>query len=478
MRTMGFLKQKFTLFKNRFVGDRVFYKSVLGIAVPMMIQNGITNLVNLLDNIMVGRLGTESMSGISIVNQFIFIFNLLVFGAIAAASIFTSQYYGTGDDEGLRYTFRFKFLITLAASAIGTLIFAIFSDSFINMFLHESDSTGDLLLTMAEGRAYLYIMLIGLIPYAIAQVYASNLRETGEVVVPMLSSVIAVATNFVLNLILIFGLLGAPALGVRGAAIATVVSRFVELLILVIYAHTHKSRFKYLDGVYKSLHIPKGLFSAIIIKAIPLMMNEFFFALAITMRNQCYSTRGLDVVAAQNIAATVYNVCSVVYMSLGASVAIIIGSLLGAGKIEEAKEKDRKLIAFSVFAGFVLTSVMAILSLFFPALYKTSEGVRDIASYMMIISGLTMPFAAFSNAAYFTLRSGGKVLITILFDSVYMWAVIMPVSLICAHLTNLNIFIMYLICQGVDTLKCIFGAILLKHGGWEKVLVSDEKLKS
>jgi Na+-driven multidrug efflux pump len=96
---------------------------------------------------------------------------------------------------------------------------------------------------------------------------------------------------------------------------------------------------------------------------------------------------------------------------------------------------------------------------------------------MMIVQGLTMPFLAFSNAAYFTLRSGGKVLITILFDSLYMWAVVMPTSFIVAYLTDLNINLMFIICQGVDMLKCIFGAILLKHGGWEKVLVKDDKLK-
>ena len=472
------LKNKLTSLKSKYIGNAAFYRLVLGISVPMMIQNGITNLVNLLDNIMVGRLGTEAMSGVSIVNQFVFIFNLLIFGSIAAASIFTSQYYGTGDEEGLRYTFRFKLLLTLIAAVIGTVIIAVFHNGLVGIFLHESDSTGDLALTLSEANKYLFVMLIGLVPYAIAQVYASNLRETGEVIVPMIGSIIAVATNFVLNLVLIFGLLGAPALGVTGAAIATVVSRFVELFILIIYAHRHTDRFAYLKGVYRSFTIPKGLLKAITVKAIPLMMNEFLYALAMTLRNQCYSTRGLDVVAGQNISTTMFNLCSVVYMSLGASVAIIIGPLLGAGKMEEAKDKDRKLITFSVFTGFIIAGVMAASSLFFPSIYNVTDNARSIASFMLIVSGLTMPFLAFSNAAYFTLRSGGKVLITILFDSFYMWAVVMPTALICAYLTGMNIFYMFIICQGVDVLKCFFGALLLKHGGWEKVLVNDEKLKA
>ena len=457
--------------KNKYVGDKRFYKSLLAIAVPMMIQNGITNLVNLLDNVMVGTLGTESMSGVSIVNQFIFIFNLLVFGAISAAGIFTSQYYGLGDSEGIKHTFRFKFIINAAVGVIASVAFAVFSEQIINLFLFESESTGDLALTMAEGKKYLFVMLIGLIPYAISQVYASTMRETGEVIIPMVASIVAVATNFILNVLLIFGHLGLPALGVTGAAIATVISRFAELIILVAYAHAHTKRFEYLRGAFRSLFIPVSTAKKIMIKGIPLMLNEFFWAIAITMRNQCYSTRGLDVVAAQNISSTVFNLFSVVYMSLGTAVAIIIGKLLGAGKLDEARDTDNKLIAFSIFSGVLMALMMVVSSFFFPQIYNTSPDVQNLASYMMIVSGLTMPFAAFANAAYFTLRSGGKVFVTILFDSVYMWAVVMPVTLIFAYLTSVNILWLFFIGQWIDTLKMIFGILFLKHGGWMNTLV-------
>lgn len=471
---MKLLKQKFTYLRHKYIGDKHFYKTALVIAVPMMIQNGITNLVSLLDNVMVGKLGTEAMSGVSIVNQFIFIFNLLVFGSIAAAGIYIAQYYGLGDENGLRYSFRFKFLITLAASVLGSAVIFIFHEQLISLFLHESDSTGNLALTLKAGKEYLFIILIGLIPYAISQVYASTLRETGEVLVPMISCIAAVITNFIFNVLLIFGYLGFPELGVKGAAVATVLSRFVELLILVIYSHRSLERFSYLKGAFSSFKIPVTLFKEISLKGIPLMLNEFLWAIAMTTRNQCYSTRGLDVVAAQNISSTVFNLFNVVYMSLGSAIAIIIGNLLGAGKVEKAKEDDKKLIAFSVFCGCTIACVMIISSFFFPKIYNTEENVRSLASYMMIISGLTMPLAAFANAAYFTLRSGGKVFITILFDSVFMWTVTMPVSLVVTYFTGVNIFLLFVICQFVDTLKCIFGAVLLKRGKWANVLVKSE----
>ena len=463
---------------RRFIGDRAFYKKVLAVAVPIMVQSGITNLVNLLDNIMVGRLGTESMSGVSIVNQFIFIFNLMVFGAISAAGIFTAQYHGIDDEQGERYTFRFKFLISVAAAILAMVVFITFDDSLISLFLHGDDSVGNLSLTLSEGKRYLVIMLIGLIPYAISQVYASTMRETEQTVVPMVSSVAAVLVNFVLNYVFIFGKFGAPALGVRGAAIATVISRFAELGVLLVWGYTHKSKCRYLVGAFRSFKIPRKLFARISVKGLPLMANEVFWAIAMVLRNQCYSTRGLDVVAAQNINSTILNLFNVVYMSVGASIAIIVGNLLGAGKFEEAKDADRKLMAFSLTCATGMGIILVACSPLFPQLYNTNDSVRGIAAFMMIVSAATMPFSAFAHSAYFTLRSGGKVMITLLFDSVYMWSVVIPVSCICAYLTGMSIYWLFIVAQAAEALKCIFGVFLLRRGDWVRQLVADQSLKS
>ena len=464
-------------FINKFIGDRRFYRTVLTVSVPIMIQNGITNFVNLLDNIMVGSLGTEQMSGVSIVNQFVFVFNLLIFGAISAAGIFTAQYHGYGDEEGERNTFRFKFVINLAAGLLGVAAFYFFDDQLISLFLHDGSDMGDIVKTLGFGKQYLKIMLVGLIPYAIAQVYASTMRETGQTIVPMTASIIAVFTNFVLNYILIFGKLGIAPLGVRGAAIATVVSRFAELAVLLIWGYTHKKRCPYLVGAFRRFHIPVSLCASITAKGLPLMLNEFLWSVAVTFRNQCYSTRGLDVVAAQNISSTIFNVFSVVYMALGSAIAIVVGNLLGAAKLDEAKDTARKMITFSVFCALGIGAILIVCSGVFPSLYNTTEHVRYIASYMMIVSAFTMPMCAFANAAYFTMRSGGKVLITLLFDSVYMWSVVIPIAYVTAHFTNVNIYILFAICQSTEVLKAAFGFFLIKRGTWVKQLVANDSLK-
>ena len=462
------------MFIKKFIGDRAFYRSVLAVSVPMMIQQGITNFVSLLDNIMVGRLGTESMSGVSIVNQFIFIFNLLIFGAISAAGIFTAQYHGLGDVEGERHTFRFKFVINVVAVALGIAVFAALDEQLISLFLHAGSAEGDLELTLAEGKKYLAVMLVGLIPYAIAQVYASTMRETGQTFMPMIASVSAVGTNFVFNYILIFGHLGIPAMGVIGAAVATVLSRFVELIILVIWGHRHLRKCPYLEGAYRSLRIPAALAGRIAVKGLPLMANELFWAVAMTLRNQCYSTRGLDVVAAQNISSTVVNVFNVVYMASGSAIAIVVGSLLGAGKLEEAKDTDRKMMAFSVFCAAVMGALMVAVSTVFPMVYETSDAVRHLATYMIIVSAITMPFCAFAHSAYFTLRSGGKVAVTLLFDSVYMWVIVIPLSVILSRFTDVNIHLLFAICQSAEILKAAFGYVLLRRGTWVRQLVGND----
>ena len=460
-------------FFKKFIGDRAFYKRVLAISVPMMVQMGVTNFVSLLDNIMVGQLGTEAMSGVSIVNQFVFVFNLLIFGAISAAGIFTAQYHGIGDTEGERYTFRFKFLINVLSTVLALVAFIAFDDELISMFLHDGSERGDLALTLAYGKEYLKVMLVGMLPYAVSQVYTSTMRETGHTVTPMVASVSAVFINLIFNYILIFGHFGAPALGVTGAAVATVISRFAEAAILIVWGHAHTDKCPYLIGAFRSFRIPGGLFLRIVGKGLPLMANEFFWSLAVTMRNQAYSTRGLDVVAGLNICTTILNVFNVVYMAVGSSISIIVGNLLGAGKTEQAKDADRKMLAFSIACATGLGLILIACSRAFPMIYHTTDEVRAIAAQMMIASAVAMPFCAFAHSAYFTLRSGGRVMVTLLFDSVYMWAVVIPFALLLAHGTSLPIFPFYALCQCTDILKAAFGYILLKRGTWARRLVGN-----
>lgn len=455
------------------IGTKAFYKRILALSIPVMIQNGITNLVNLLDNVMVGSLGTEALSAVSIVNQFIFIFNLVIFGATSAAGIFTAQYHGSGDHEGVRSTVRFKGIINILASVVCIAIFLIFDEELINLFLFDGSAEGNLDLTLSLAKDYLKIAVVGFVPFGLANVYLSTLRETGDTVRPVYASAVAVATNCIGNAILIFGLLGAPALGVKGAAIATVLSRFVEFFILAIYSHTHREKCYFAKGLWRTLKIPTSLFGRILIKGLPLMLNEFFWSLAVTMRNQAYATRGLDVVAAQTVAVTVHNLVSVIWMSVGFSIAFIVGNLLGAGRVEEARDTGNKMMALSVVVGVGLGGLMAALSPVFPLLFGVSGEVFRLSEFMLIVFGVCTPIMAFCHASYFTLRTGGKIFITVLLDAGFMWAIAVPVSYCLSRFTSMPIEPLFILSQACEGIKCLLAFILVSKVNWASRLVED-----
>ena len=187
----------------------------------------------------------------------------------------------------------------------------------------------------------------------------------------MIGGIIAVCVNLVFNYILIFGKLGAPELGCVGAAIATVLSRFVELAIVAGWTHKHTARNPFIRGALRSFKIPRSLLKQIVAIGLPLFINELMWSFGITFMTQCYSVRGLEVVAAFNIANTISNVFNVVFLSLGNAVGIIIGQMLGAGRLEEAKREDKQLIAFSVFCCFLTGAMLILLSPLFPRMYNT-----------------------------------------------------------------------------------------------------------
>lgn len=462
--------------RGKYIGDKQFYKMVLAVAVPIMLQNGITNFVSLLDNIMVGQIGTEQMSGVAIVNQLLFVYNMCLFGATAGAGIFGAQFYGGANYKGMRDTFRFKLIVCGILSVLGLLIFYFFGPSLITLYLHEGSTAGSIADALRYGEEYLWIMMIGLVPFAVVQCYSSTLREQGETVMPMLAGLVAVGVNMCLNSVLIFGLLGAPRLGVQGAAIATVIARFTECGIIIWWTHRHKERNQFIAGAYRSLKIPAGLAKQIFIKGMPLLVNEALWAGGTAMLTQCYSVRGLAVVAGFNISNTIVNVFNVVFIALGSSISIIIGQLLGAGKMKEARETDTKMIFFSVASCLLIGVALIGLAPLFPKIYNTTEEVRGLATSFIIVAACYMPLNAFINAAYFTLRSGGKSIVTFLFDSVYLWAVNIPLAFCLSRFTGIHIAAVYLICQFIDIIKCTIGFILVKKGVWLNNIVSEKEI--
>ena len=452
--------------RRKYIGDRNFYKSYIALALPMILQNAVTNLVSFLDNIMVGQLGTEQMSGVAIVNQLIFVYNLAIFGAVSAASIFGAQYFGKGNHKGHMYSFRFKLYAALTVTALTILLFVTKGENLISLYLTDTSGSGATGAALQYGLEYLIIMMAGLIPFAVNQAYATNIKETGQTLIPMIASFVAVGSNAILDYLLIFGIGPFPELGVQGAALATVIARYIEALMIIIWAHRHGEKNQYLKGAYTGFGIPADELKAIIIKGLPLMMNEVLWAAGMTAVIQCYSIRGLEVVAGLNIATTITNLFNIIYLQLGACISIVVGQYLGAGKLEKAKDADNKMIVFSVFCCVIVAVCMLFIGRFFPQIYNTSEEIRALATKFIAVSAIIMPFCSFSHASYFTLRSGGKTMITFLFDSVFTWIIIVPIAFLLAHFTGLGIVSVYFLVQATELIKVVIGYFMVRSNIW------------
>ncbi len=441
---------------------------------PILFQNVVTNLVSLVDNIMVGQVGTEPMSGVAIANQLIFVFLLSIFGGLSGAGIYTSQFYGQGNKKGIANTFRMKVYLGIACVAIFAIVFFVFGKNLINIFLHQGNENLDMNATFDYGMHYLRLMTIQMIPFMIMQVYSTTLRECGETMLPLKASLIAVACNVVGNYILIFGKLGLPALGVTGAAIATIIARFVECGILIIYTHSHKDRFSFISEVFKTFKIPIDLAKEMIKKTMPLLINEFLWSAGMAMLNQCYSMRGLEVVSATNISSTVVNLFACGMLAMGNTISIMVGQRLGQGKLKEAVEEDKILIVLTLIITIILAGVLALCAKPISNIYNTTEMIKNMATRFMWVSAIFMSFDAVTTSCYFTLRSGGKTFITFIFDSFFLWVFFVSTAFILSRFTSLPIFAIYFIVNSFFVVKSIIGLIMVNSKKWVVNLVENK----
>lgn len=458
--------------KECLIGEKNFYSKVAMVVLPMIIQNTLSNVVGLLDNVMVGQVGTTAMSSVAIVNQILFVFYLCIWGSLAGAGIFSTQFFGKGDMDGVRYSIRFKIITAAVICTVAVIFLYCNSGSLVSLYINEGTDALDRAQTLGNGISYLRIMLIGLIPFSLTQVYAGAMRESGKTTLPMIASMVAMVVNFIFNALLIFGLFGFPELGVLGAAVATVISRFVEFGIVVIGAHRPNSKYGFFKGLYKSFYIPVKLIWPILSRSLPLLGNEFLWSLAQATLLQAYSLRDLSVIAAMNISGTITQIFNEVFLSIGNSTGIITGQELGAGRLVNARRTAYRMSALSIASTIVMGALLAIAAPFIPQIYKVEPEIKALATRLIWVLAICMPIHAYANVSYFTLRSGGKTAITFVFDCCYAWLVPVPLAYFLAGHTNIPFVFVFFAINFIEVGKSIIGFILVKSGVWVRNLVS------
>ena len=369
---------------HRYIGDRAFYRRVFGVAVPIIIQNGISNFVSLLDNIMVGQVGTVPMSGVSIVNGLLFVFNLCVFGASSGAGIFTAQFYGSKDDEGIRHTFRFKFLICIVISLVGAAIFLLGGPQLIGLYLTGEGEAATAAGALDHGLKYLAIMLWGFLPFALTNTYSSTLRETGETFIPMLGGIAAVFVNLVLNYILIFGKFGAPELGVEGAAIATVISQVASCAFVLCVLFGKHIEVPITFGGYDLKVI--GRVTSIGMSAFLIILFDNVMLISLNMMLQRYGGDNSDMLLTCNTIVQSFEL--LITMPLGGltmGTQTILGYNLGARRPEKILRAQRYIFVIAVsFCALMTLAAQTIPHLFAGIFTKEPEYIAMTARLIRI----------------------------------------------------------------------------------------------
>ncbi len=452
---------------RKIIGDRHFYKTLFMVSLPIVVQQLITSSVQLVDNIMVGKLGELAIGSVSVVNQLYFVVILITFGAMGGAGVFSAQYFGSKDFDKLKQTFRFKLLIGLFVALVSFVLFSFFGTFFISLFTSNP-------VTISQGFDYLNIVKWSMFPWAITIAISNTFRETG-ITKPLLRiSVVAILTNTVLNYLLIFGSFGFPELGVKGAGIATLISRFVELTLMFVLLLRRGKIFS--TNVLQIFKIDKKILGAIVIMAVPLLLNEAFWSLGQTMFLQAYSTRGDNALAAMNITNVISQLVFVTFGGIGTGVAVLVGNTLGENNLEKAKDNAHKLIAFAVFFAFLTGIILFVLSFFILDLYDISAETRRIAIFAIRINAVFIPVYSFNVAIYFTLRAGGDTKSTLLMDSGYMWVVSVPIAFALSRFTTIPVTMLFLVVQIFDFPKMLFAIWRYRKNHWVKNLANNSGL--
>jgi putative MATE family efflux protein len=450
------------------IADKQFYTRVLMLALPIMLQQGISNTVSLFDSIMVSSLGDNALAGVSIVGQIFFVLGALFIGTSAGAGIYIVQFFGAGNKQKMRESFLARGLLLLLMSIIAIVIIKLFGKDMIALFLPDSPEA------VNEGVKYLNVMIYTIIPFAIINLYASTYRENKHTVEPMIIGIIAIFVNLIFNYLLIEGHFGFPRLGVEGAAIATLLSRIVEALILMIVAH--KRKYPFADKVYRNLHISGEIMIKVLMKTIPLMVNELFWSLGMITLNFAYSNYGLTVVNALSIASTINNLFFIIFGGLATSISIIIGAELGANRMEDIKRTAARLITFGVVVCWGFGLIMGLTAPFTPKLFTNIHpDSQNLATEFMIIAACFLWVYCYNASCFFILRAGGSTISALIFDSFFTWLLPVPTALLFIFVFKDNrprILELYIFIQCLDFVKVTLGSIMIKRGKWIRNLTT------
>ena len=439
-----------------------FIKRLIIIAFPIVLAQLFLNIASLLDTMMVGQLDEQSISGVYIATQIIFVVNLMIFGSVEGASVFFCQFFGKKDIVNLKKTFKFKIYASLLISSLATIGVLIFGRNLSSLFTTD-------LRAIDISVSYLNILATSFIPFALTVCITSSMRESHHTITPMIITLIGVIINFTVNYICIFGKLGIPQLGAVGAAVGTITERFVELIVLITIISIKKYDFN--SDFFKSFKIVKSLFVLMIKKSIPLLLNETMWVLSQTVLVYVFSQTSEISTVVLPISSTIFNLIFVVCLGIGNGISILVGNTVGKNEFEEAQKEAYTSLSFSTITGIVLGSILCLIAPFVTSLYKgVSLEARELAKILIIYHGIYLLICSLNNAVFFILRAGGRTSLVLIFDSCFGWGIQIPFAFLLLYVFKLEFIPLVITAYSIEIIKTIVGFILIFSKKWYKNL--------
>ncbi len=453
---------------NRVLRDKKFIREVIVFALPMVLQQLITSSVNLLDNLMVGQIGGIAIAAVAATNKFVMIANFGMMGIVTAATIFLAQFSGAQKKKKMKQTFRYTLLSSLALILLFFLAGLSFPRQIIGFFADNEQMIDTAML-------YLPIAALTTIPQAVSFSIQSSMRSVGNTKLPLISSVISLFTNGVLNYILIFGKLGLPALGIKGAAIGTLIARFIELIYLLIVLKLNDFAFK--TKIKDLFKIPKQLVKNITIKAIPLFCNDIGWAGGMAVLFKFYSSPGETALMALPIASTTADLFFVLFSGVSVATILMISNPLGANQIDLARENGYKMLALSLYLSVLFALGMVGASFITPHFFNVNQEVFHLATGFIQVQALFFGVYMYNTQIFFVIRAGGDTKSTLLMDAGFMWLVNIPTVGMVAYFTHASPILIYIAGQTTDILKMLIARHFFKKEKWLNNLAAENTEK-
>ncbi|GAA0746738.1 MATE family efflux transporter [Clostridium oceanicum] len=457
---MKILSKLFELFN-----DSTFYSKLRRIAIPIIIQNFIASSLNMVDTMMIGKVGETEIACVGIANQYFFLFNLLITGFCSGCSMFISQFWGKKDEKNIKKVLGVGLIVTVVSGVIFTIIALIIPEKIMLLFNKDPN-------VIKFGASYLRIVCISYVFTAITFNFAIALRCIEKSKIPMIFSMIALMINTILNYILIFGNFGFKPMGVKGAAIATLIARIIETTLILSYVYLKEP---ILAGRLNEMFCwTKEFANKIIRNIIPVVLNECCWGTGMVVYSAIYGRIGTKAIASVQICTTVQNLFMVVGIGMANASTVMIGNTIGAGKKEKGKVYAKRFTGLGSILGLSLGIILALSSKNILSIFKVSDKVLHDSLLILYITAVLMTIRVV-NVIIITgvLRGGGDAKYPLIVEACTMWLIGVPLAIIGAFVLKLPVYLVVALATAEEITKFFIGLARLISNKWIRNLTTS-----